>query len=897
MAFNAGSIDARMTLDRTAFTEGLKAARAQAKRFENRTIKAKLDIGSVSASREIEAFRRSQSGRDIDIPVDLNTSAVSAQLSRIVKATEKTAARTGSQLARFLLNPTIAAFGTLPAVAAASAAGVTASLSLAAAGFAGLAIAAHHSNTNIQSSFDALGNYVVSRVQDMTAGAIPEITQVAVMTKQAFNEVEQSLDAAFTGSGQQIQLLADAALRLGTEALPGITIAAIQSNAALRGLGDLAASTGQGVSNLFSIMATRSDEAARGMQSLGSITERLITLVGQLIAQFTDMWAEAGPQVAAMISNLADVVATFSNGALATFSQSLEVAATAVNGLLAAIEPFAGVLGAAAGGLLVFRGAMSALTSIGGRASRSLGKVAKTGGKLSGVLGGITKAGRRAGPVLGSLIGIVSAGGFVIEEYIDSADEMAAKILKGGAAARDAAENVSGFGNTLAIGEKRLYDVSTAFKFSADAGGAFSESANEVQQEINETLKKMSPLERAQLLAARAQRELTYAQNTYGKQSPKTAAAAAAYARAVDNLEWQQRQAKLATMGHTEAIVHQRTVMLGSIGSLLGYKGTLLQIKSQQKQLNKMVDEGKQDTLEYKIKLNGLHQTMVSSIPAFVDYAVKQAKANNVQDIAAVKSQAQAFAMARLATIAGDRVPPKLQTMINKIDDSTWAAIGATTKIDEMGNTVVTLPPGHSFKFNSNANSVKQQVWKLDDAIRNTPDSHTTNFYLNYIRSISGPAPGNASGLGVSPATPLGQLARNNEQGNILRYADGGKFQPMKAGLAQRVKPNTWRVIGDRATDDEAYIPINKSPRSRSLLQQTARDMGYQVEPMANGGILGGVSSGADTLSEKLDRIAELLAAQQPLSFNIGQASEKTVNEFADTIMTRLRHRRKELRR
>lgn len=69
--------------------------------------------------------------------------------------------------------------------------------------------------------------------------------------------------------------------------------------------------------------------------------------------------------------------------------------------------------------------------------------------------------------------------------------------------------------------------------------------------------------------------------------------------------------------------------------------------------------------------------------------------------------------------------------------------------------------------------------------------------------------------------------------GGIVHAFAGGGFEPMRGGIAQVVPPNTWRVIGDRARDDEAYIPINGSSRSREILQQTAGRMGYQL---ASGG-------------------------------------------------------------
>lgn len=79
-----------------------------------------------------------------------------------------------------------------------------------------------------------------------------------------------------------------------------------------------------------------------------------------------------------------------------------------------------------------------------------------------------------------------------------------------------------------------------------------------------------------------------------------------------------------------------------------------------------------------------------------------------------------------------------------------------------------------------------------------------------------------------------------NRGGIATAYASGGihRLTPMRAGLADIVPPNTWRIVGDRIRDDEAYIPINSSSRSTALLEETARRMGYQLmRRYADGGI------------------------------------------------------------
>jgi rhodanese-related sulfurtransferase len=100
---------------------------------------------------------------------------------------------------------------------------------------------------------------------------------------------------------------------------------------------------------------------------------------------------------------------------------------------------------------------------------------------------------------------------------------------------------------------------------------------------------------------------------------------------------------------------------------------------------------------------------------------------------------------------------------------------------------------------------------------------------------------------------PGGPMAVNHD-GNYLRAFAGGGFHrltPMPAGVASIVPPNTWRVVGDRMVDDEAYIPINNSWRSQAILARTASEMGFDlIRRFAVGGIATtGGSSAAQPLS------------------------------------------------
>jgi cell wall-associated NlpC family hydrolase len=85
----------------------------------------------------------------------------------------------------------------------------------------------------------------------------------------------------------------------------------------------------------------------------------------------------------------------------------------------------------------------------------------------------------------------------------------------------------------------------------------------------------------------------------------------------------------------------------------------------------------------------------------------------------------------------------------------------------------------------------------------------------------------------------LGTNIKFNALGAILKFFAAGGFNAMSASTATVVPPNTMRVIGDRPHGDEAFIPINQSPRSIQILMETAKRMGFALSPLALGGLLG----------------------------------------------------------
>lgn len=99
-----------------------------------------------------------------------------------------------------------------------------------------------------------------------------------------------------------------------------------------------------------------------------------------------------------------------------------------------------------------------------------------------------------------------------------------------------------------------------------------------------------------------------------------------------------------------------------------------------------------------------------------------------------------------------------------------------------------------------------------------------------YVKSVSygSPALTRAAHGGA-----IGGIVHAMRDGGVVGatgYADGGlRIRPMRGGIAQRVRPNDLRVIGDRVDVDEFYLPDNDAPRSMEIGTEWARRRGLSL--------------------------------------------------------------------
>jgi hypothetical protein len=148
----------------------------------------------------------------------------------------------------------------------------------------------------------------------------------------------------------------------------------------------------------------------------------------------------------------------------------------------------------------------------------------------------------------------------------------------------------------------------------------------------------------------------------------------------------------------------------------------------------------------------------------------------------------------------------------------------AVAKLEAVGFKVRDVPGGKEIVLQGNDVDFNA---KLNQALQPA----TKTVYLQYRDP------------GAPGAPRLGAPNLANYDGNIVMaqaYAVGGvhRLTPMRGGLAAKVPPNTWRIIGDRWRGNEYYLPDDDAPRSLALGMEWAKNRGLTlVKAFAAGGI------------------------------------------------------------
>lgn len=267
MAFEVGSIVGRLELDRNPFTEGLRAARAQADAFERNDVTATLDVDTAHADEKIattDAELDRLDHKKVTPKVDVDTREAGQGIG--------------------LLGTAIIALGPAAIAAGGVAAGALAPLALATAGIAAVAIPALK---NLHDAATKTGAAQQKALTDLGPGAAPAIVAFRTLTAQ-WNQFRAATNP------QTFALLGATFTLLGTSLrafTPFVQAAATAATHLVQGLTPLVPIFAQAFGRMTPIINAFTNGLLHMAQSLANWTQ------GQGFLHFVQYVIQVGPQL------------------------------------------------------------------------------------------------------------------------------------------------------------------------------------------------------------------------------------------------------------------------------------------------------------------------------------------------------------------------------------------------------------------------------------------------------------------------------------------------------------------------------------------------------------------------------------------------------------------------
>lgn len=831
MAFNAGDIETTLSLDRTPFNQGLNKAEKDARAFEKKRFKARVDI-DVDRDRVDQELNRVGKTKPpkIKVEADVDTDQIEKKLDQVAKNTEKTADRSGNRFARALLNPVMIQLGLLPAAAAVAAAAVGAVMALPVLGFAAWGAAALKGNQEVRDAFGGLKDEVVGDSKQMAQALQPALVGVAREATVAWRGLKPEFQSMFQDAAPLVSQFSDGLIQLGINSIPGIALALERGGPAIKGWNTLLSLTGTGISDMFDNASRHAAGAQTGLAELGVTIKNLLGFVGSLVGVFSDAWAMIGGQFNGALKQALDFVVEFAEGALPAMGGGLQGILLILRGVMSVLGPFADIFGMMTGSVL---GAVAAYKIL-GAATGAIGKgfnAAKRavtdvsakiseGGTAIGLWG--TQAGKAAEDTekttksTSKLGGAMSKVGTIFSKVGNSLpiigaafvllDSIFTEVTKGSEDKLDDLD--ASMDKARGRMERRFDDVRDAAKQSSDALLNWNKNAQ-----------------------------------TFGTQSQQAASAQDQLARSTLAEKDAQNRAAEATKTHTERLLDYFDALTGGLNKQVAYNNSVKDLKEKQDALTSAIKDHGKGSMEAKFATDEFSLSMANQVKAAGELALANATGKSEYDKLVDVQKATALESIKLIDIFGAQAPPALYKTVAAMSDAELKAIGGTREFDSMGNAIVRVPEYKPIKIDSNMAAEAQHALELRNRVNELP---TGDKFLRYfIQTITTPGPvapnllpmpGNASGTEWF----RGSWTKLNETGpEVAQLPDGTKiFAAQRSRDLVRDEVNRALSGQPRGGDGvTVHNTINPPPMpDYAWLDQITREITRSLEQRARTG-------------------------------------------------------------
>lgn len=810
MAFNAGDIQAKLTLDRSDFQAGLDLAKEDARKFADGEYKATLGLDDHDALvqlYELKARAEEWARGKYDATLGFNTSGANTSglkqqvddASKSMDDLNKKAASTGSGIAAGML-PALIAIGAFPGAAAA--AGVAAAgipLMFAAASFMLL-----KQNQQVVTTFSNEWNGIKDQLTADMAPMAGVFVQIAQESNLAFHSMGDQIQLTFEGAAQSTLLFSHGLEALITNLMPGLQATVGSSLPAISGLNSLLAQTGTGISQLLINVSSSSQTAGSGMQYLGTMVQNLLGSLGTLLGQLSGGWASIGPQFVGLWNSLLNVITGFTAGAIPSLVSGLKSVLDAVSPIISVLTPLAPLLGSLGGSMGVFfgiaKGLSAPLGSLGTSLTDTASKMEKAAGSGTTMSGMLDKMGKAASgaakalPWIGAAVGLVQGAW---EATFSTMDQATQAMTKGGQATADMTRQLSG--NDLMVQQ-----VKDSFgSWVGDMFAHFVPTTASVTASIDKQNSTLSEVQRLSNDAASAQVNYNTAVSAYGSTSKIASDMLDIYRADLKNVEQAQNDQTKALQTTMDAENTQINDLLGLVGANLNYSKALQTVNNDEAALVTAIQKNGAASNQAKTAADTYEQSILNVVTA----AGKQAAALDAADTktgqANAATQAEIATILGLAAAAGNNAPPALRQLVAGLNDSEISAFAATTKIAGTRQAVVQLPNGKTITINVNSNG-QAVAAATNGALNSIPN--VTNKYLDfYVNTI-------VRGPGAATAGSAGGMAGLL---GIAGHASGGSTAPDRPFIAGEQGPELVLPNGR-----SQFVMTNR--QTRAMAEQAA---------------------------------------------------------------------------